>query len=169
MYTSQLENQLIISDIVDVMTQYVSIQLDIDETRVKAACIVAQNVDIRRLIGKVNLERCQGHEDLDPVPEADANLKELIIPPLCYYTYSRLLLMFQGNYTDSGYTLESEETEARNAAKSVSKEMKGIAATLMEDVLEFLEKENPNDETVDGAKRTPRVRVFGGKECRASN
>lgn len=166
MYTADLENQLILPDIADQMAQYVSIQLDIDDTKVKAACIVAQNIDIRRIIGKYNLLRC-----IDQGPtasDADKELKALLIPPLCYYTYARCLLMFQGTFTDSGYVLESSETEPRNAAKSVSKEMKGIAETLMMDVTDFLKLEDPSTES-PSSKATPRVRVFGGKENRASN
>lgn len=165
MYTSQTENQLIVPDIADAMQDYVSIQLDIDSTRVKASALVAQNLDIKRLIGKDNLARLIDNEDPS---EADETLKELIIPALCYFTYSRLLLLFQGNYTDSGYVLESDETEARNAAKSVAKEMKGVAESMMIEVMEFLEKESPGDQ-IDESKLTPRIRVFGGCERRASN
>ena len=166
MYNANLENQLIIPDIANAMVDYVSIQLDIDESKVKAACIVAQNIDIKRIIGKDNLERCIGQDT--ETPSADQELKALIIPPLCYYTYSRLLLMFQGVFTDSGYALESTETEPRNAAKSVSKEMKGIAETLMIEVTDFLKLESPGTEP-SSSKLTPRVRIFGGKENRASN
>ena len=166
MYTSQTENELIVSDIADVMQDYVSIQLDIDNTKVKAAALVAQKIDIKRIIGKDNILRCM--DITQDSSDADKELRDLIIPPLCYYTYSRCLLMFQGTFSDSGYILESDEVEARNAAKSVSKEMKGIAESMMLDVIEFLEKESPGVE-IDEKKLTPRIKVFGGKENRASN
>ena len=166
MYTSQAENQLIVTDIADVMQDYVSIQMDIDHTRVKAAALVAQNIDIKRIIGKENLLRCVGVDEGSST--GDRDLFDLVIPPLCYYTYSRCLLMFQGAYTDSGYVLEADGTESRNAAKSVAKEMKSIAETFMLEVTEFLEKENPNT-VADEKKLTPGIRVFGGKERRASN
>lgn len=166
MYSSVTENQLILPDIAAAMQDYVSIQLDIDDTKVKAGALVAQNIDIKRLIGKANLVRLVKQE----LTTKDRELKALIIPPLCYFTYSRCLLMFQGILTDSGYVIEgSNEAETRNAAKSVSKEMKGIAETFMQDVMEFLEEESPNDREIKKENMTPRIRVFGGKENRASN
>lgn len=165
MHASINENQLIIVDIVDAMADYVSIQIDIDETRVKAAEIVAQNVDIKRLIGKDNVDRCIGQTDASS--DADKELKALLIAPICYYTYARCLRMFQGNFSDSGYTIEGE-AEDRNAAKSASNEMSSIADTFMDDVLTFLEAEG-TDEDVDRTKVSPQVSVFGGEENRASN
>lgn len=161
MQASINENQLIIVDIVDVLQDHVSIQVDIDETKVKAAELVAQNVDIKRLIGKDNVDRC-----ISPTTDADNSLKALLISPLCYYTYSRCLRMFQGTFTDSGYTTEVE-AEDRNVAKSVANEMSSIADTFMDDVITFLEDEKDDD--VDRAKITPNIRIFGGEENRASN
>lgn len=147
-------------DIVDQMTQYVPLQPDIDEIKVKAASLLAQTVDIDRLIGEDALNRTIG----DNVTGADLELKKLLIPPLCYYTYSRLLLNFHGSYTDSGY--ENDELAAsRNEAKSASKEMKGVAAHLMQKVIAFLEEENPSLD-IDERKLTPRVSVIGGRESR---
>lgn len=165
MYSAKAENQLILPDIADAMQDYVSIQLDIDNSKVKAAALVAQNVDLKRLIGQDVLDRLIDQDD--ETPATDKALKDKIIPPLCYFTYSRCLLMFQGTFTDSGYTIE-DEGEARNAAKSVSKEMKGIAETLMLDIIDELEDEEPGEQ-FDKKKATPRVRVFGGCERRASN
>jgi hypothetical protein len=167
MHRSINENQLIIVDIVDVMTDYTSIQIDIDETKVKAAALVAQNVDIKRLITKVNLDRA-----INPATEAvqkakDDALIELLIPPLCYFTYARCLKMFQGTFTDSGYTTETEADD-RNAVKSTANEMRSIAETFMSDVIDFLEAEDPNTEAT-GDNITPSIRVFGGKEDRESN
>lgn len=169
MYSSRLEGKLILPDIADAMQDYVSIQLDIDNSKVKAAAIVAQDIDIKRVIGKENLQRVLPNIDIDEedIAEANKQLRELIIPALCYFTYSRCLLMFQGTFTDSGYMIETEG-EARNSAKSVSKEMKGIAETYMLEVIEFLQAEDPNTDTTQETL-TPRVRTFGGCERRASN
>lgn len=167
MYTSDLENQLIFPDITDQMQQYVSIQQDIDDTRVKAAALIAQNIDIERIIGEDNLARVIVSETNTEIVGEDLKLKRLLAAPLCYYTYSRLLISFQGNYTDSGY--ENDELAAqRNEAKSVSKEMKGVAEAFMQKVIKFLETENPST-PADSTKLTPRIRVFGGKESRSSN
>lgn len=171
MYDSTNENQLILNNIVDAMSDYVSIQLDIDDTKVKAAALVAQNLDIKKVIKKVNVERCiEGVVTTKSAEQVlkDKELRALVIPPLCYYTYSRCLLMFQGTFTDSGYTIE-DEGEARNAAKSVAREMKAIADTFMDDVLEFLEEEAETNEEVEPEKLTARIRTFGGKENRGSN
>lgn len=165
MYNSSTENQLIIHDIDYTMQDYVSIQLDIDNTKVKAAALVAQNIDIKRLIGKVNLERCINQTEASSA--ADQELKALIVPALCYFTFARCLRMFQGTFTDSGFILQDEGAGV-NTAKSVANEMKSIAEAYMQTVIEFLEDEDPNTEA-DKDKLSPRIRVFGGEENRASN
>ena len=136
MYKANLENRLISSEISDLMQDYVSIQLDIDDTKIRAAALVAQ-------------------------------LYELLIAPWSYYTYARCLTMFQGTFTDSGYSVEAE-AESRQAAKSVGQEMKAIGDSFMLLVTEYLETEDPNTKA-DDAKLAPRIRSFGGKENRASN
>ncbi len=68
MYNVNLENRLISSDIDDIMQDYVSIQLDIDNTKIKAAALVAQEMDIKRTIGAVNLERVVGIDAYTPTP-----------------------------------------------------------------------------------------------------
>lgn len=163
MYDAKLENQLIITNIVDTMVDYVSLQPDIDEAKVKAACIVAQKIDIDRVIGKVNVQRC-----ISPETEADDELLDLIIPTLCYFTYARLLKMFPGTFTDSGYVVESEAVDTKTA-KSLANEMSSIAEVFLTAVVEFLKEEDPNDEAVSDENINPRIRVFGGKERRASN
>tara|TARA_R110000744_G_scaffold261287_2_gene376066 strand:- start:1418 stop:1645 length:228 start_codon:yes stop_codon:yes gene_type:complete len=75
--------------------------------------------------------------------------------------------MFQGTFTDSGYSVEAE-AESRNAAKSVASEMKAIGDTFMLSVTEFLETENPNTDADDKLLNS-RIRTFGGSENRASN
>lgn len=163
MYNVNLENQLIIVNIVDALIDHTSIQIDIDSTKIKAAELVAQNLDLKKVISQTNLNRC-----IDPQNEADEALKTLIISPLCYYTYARCLKMFQGTFTDSGFMIEGD-AENRYTAKSVSNEMKSIGDAMMEPVIDFLDVESPNDESVDEAKITSRVRTFGGNETRASN
>ena len=168
MYDVSLENRLISPDITNLMQDYVSIQLDIDSTKIKAAAMVAQEIDITRVITKANLDRVIGFDIYDDAnSDADISLYQLIVAPWCYYTYARCLTMFQGTLTDSGYSIETE-AESRNAAKSVSQEMKSIGDSFMLLVTEFLEGEDPNTEA-DDTKLSPRIRTFGGKENRSSN
>lgn len=168
MYSAGLENKLISSDVSEIMQDYVSIQLDIDNTKIKAAALVAQEMDLKRIIGSVNLNRVVGLDIYDEtIAAADLSLRELILAPWCYYTYARCLSMFQGTFTDSGFATEAEAA-SKDAAKSVANEMRGIGDTFMIPVVEFLELEDP-DTVADDAKLTPRIRTFGGKENRASN
>lgn len=168
MYSAGLENKLISSDVSEIMQDYVSIQLDIDNTKIKAAALVAQEMDLKRIIGSVNLNRVVGLDIYDEtIAAADLSLRELILAPWCYYTYARCLSMFQGTFTDSGFATEAEAA-SKDAAKSVANEMRGIGDTFMIPVVEFLELEDP-DTVADDAKLTPRIRSFGGKENRASN
>jgi len=160
MFNSSNENNLIVTDIVDVMQDYCSIQLDIDSTRAKAAQLVAQNIDLKRLVGKDTLDRC-----IDPQTDADNELVELIIPPLCYYTYSRVLRLFQGNLTDSGFVVETD-AESRDASRTQANEIYSIAEVYMQEVIAFLDAETPNDK-IDQDKMTPSIRVFGGGESRS--
>ncbi|AGH56722.1 structural protein [Cellulophaga phage phi19:2] len=166
MYKAVTENQLIISDIASVMSDYTSIQIDIDERKVKAAALVAQRIDIKRLVNQSVLDRLidVGQEYSD----TDQQLLELIIPPLCYYTYYRCLLMFQGTFTDSGYVYESE-AESRNAAKSVANQMKSIGDDFMLEVEKFLNAEKPSSDDNISRKVSSNVRVFGGEEFRGNN
>lgn len=168
MYDVSLESRLISSDIADMMQDYVSIQLDIDTTKIKAAALVAQEIDIARVITKANLDRVIDLDIYDEtIPEADLSLRALVIAPWCYYTYARCLTMFQGTFTDSGYAVESEATD-KDAAKAVANEMKSIGDSFMLLVTEFLETEDSST-LADDSKLAPRIRVMGGKENRASN
>lgn len=163
MQNVKLTNQLIVSDIATTMLDYVSLQPDIDKTKIDAAAIVAQNIDIKRIIGKDNLLRC-----IAPTADADKELEELIIPTLCYFTYARLLKMFQGTFTDSGYIKEGEAIDI-NMAKSTAAQMSVIAESYLQEAVDFLKLENPNDENVSEENINPRIRSFGGKESRGSN
>ena len=162
MYSSNLENQLIVIDIADALRDYCSIQLDLDDTKVKAASIIAQRLDIGRVIGNDNILRC-----IEPATREDEALRELVIPALCYFTYSRLLTLFQGTLTESGYSTEPGADE-KNMAKSVATDIKTVGEAFLTDVVDFLKAENPNT-GADEARLTPRVRVFGGEERRGSN
>lgn len=166
MYSSKLENQLIFPDIADIMEQYVSIQRDIDEIKVKAACIMAQKIDIKRLIGSTNLLRVIEQEGVE-MSDADLELKDLLEAPVSYFTYYRLLMSFHSSYSDSGF--ETDETGAsRNEAKSVAKEIHSVGEVFMEDVITFLDAESP-DSPIDQSKLSASIRVFGGCETRSSN
>lgn len=57
MYNSHLENQLLMPDVADALQNYVSIQIDIDDTKIKAAAYAAQRIDIQRVIGQENLNQ----------------------------------------------------------------------------------------------------------------
>jgi len=163
MQNVSLEQQLILVDIADRMLDYVSLQPDIDETKVKAATIAAQRVDIERLIGKEHVQSC-----FDPQTELDEQLIVLITPPLCYFTYSRMLKLFPGTFTESGYVVEGAASSI-GTSKSAANEAASTAEVFMEDVFDFLELNYPNDEEVKPENKTPNIRVFGGKEFRASN
>ena len=163
MYNSSLENRLISPDITNILQDYVSIQIDIDSTKIKSAALVAQEVDVKRVIKKANLDRC-----VDPQTPEDAALRELVIPAWCFFTYNRALKMHQGNLTDSGFMIEPEATD-RNVAKSVATEHASIADAFMQDVIEFLEAEGADGASEMESKLSPKIRTFGGKECRSSN
>ena len=168
MYSSRNENRLIVTDICSVMQDYVSIQVDIDETKVKAAALIAQDLDITRIIGRENVERCVEPDTGWPETEvgvANQALRELVIPALCYYTYSRLLKGFQGTFTESGLSVEKDSTDT-NVSKSQANEHQSIAEAYLQYAIDFLKAENPNDVKVDVKKLTPSIRVFGGRENR---
>lgn len=166
MYRGINEVKLLRPDIADLLQDYTSIQLDIDDKRVKSAALIAQNIDIERVIGKGVLSRfvCVDESELS---DEDRCIYEYLIPAWCYFTYSRLLLMFHGSFSDSGFEIDSEGTD-RNIAKSVSKEHKSVAEHYMEKVIECLPSTDC-EKVQQKNKLTPRVRVFGGKENRASN
>lgn len=160
-----LEEKLIFQDINDIMQDYTSIQPDIDDQRVKAACLLAQNVDIKRLIGQNNIDRC-----LNPTTDFENELVEKIEPPICYYTYARLLNSFQGSYSESGYSVE-ELALATAETKRLSNEIRSIAEEYMKEVLILLKDESDTDDDSDihDDKLVSSIHVMGGRESRASN
>lgn len=166
MYNPSNTKKLIVVSIAQTMIDYTSIQCDIDETKIQAAELTAQLIDLKRLIGKENVDRCIDPINLEKEPsEADTKLRELIIPALCHYTYSRLLKMFPGTFTDAGYIIEKESSD-KNVTTTVSNEYKAIAESLMDEVFDFLKKENPLTREVKTENLTPSIRTFGGKEFR---
>lgn len=169
MYNSNNTKKLIIVDIAQALIDYVSIQPDIDESKIQAAELGAQTMDLERLIGEENVLRC-----IDPtnrtgtIPEADTNLRELVIPALCYFTYSRLLLMFPGTFTDGGYIVDKEASD-KNVTTSTSNQYASMGEVFMKKVFKFLDLETPNSEVVKPENLTPGIRTFGGEEYRATN
>ena len=165
MNSISLENSLISPDVVDLMQDRISVQLDIDQTRVKAAAHIAQTVDLARVIGRANVERC-----INPATDADDTLKELVIPAWLFYTNARMLKMFNGTLTDSGYVVsEDAERGAKQAAKD-SEESYSVAEVYLELALDFLDSETPEtSDDIDRTTLTPKINVFGGQENRASN
>lgn len=159
-----LENLLISVDIVDLLQDYVGIQLDIDSTKVKAAAMVAQKIDLKRTIGTDNVTRCR-----EPQNEADEALRDLVIPAWCYYTYSRSLKMFNGTLTDSGYVLSEDAEKAQSAAKKTAESHYSVAEVFIIEAIDFINAESTTDEDIDEGVLTPKIRVFGGQENRASN
>jgi len=169
MYNSNNTQKLIVVNIAQALIDYCSIQPDIDPSKIQAAELVVQQLDLKRLIGKANVDRCIDPVNRDPAPsEADLALRELVVPALCYFTYSRLLRMFPGTFTDSGFIIDKEASDKAVTA-NVSNEHAAIAESFMKEVFEFLESETPNDKEVKPDNLTPRIRTFGGKEFRASN
>tara|TARA_R110002073_G_scaffold148366_4_gene301522 strand:+ start:25593 stop:26090 length:498 start_codon:yes stop_codon:yes gene_type:complete len=165
MNSIDLENSLILPDVCDLMQDRLSIQLDIDPTRVKAAAHIAQTVDLARVIGKVNVERC-----INPSTTADETLKELVIPAWLFYTNARMLKMFNGTLTDSGYIVSEDAERGAKQASKDAEESYSVAEVYLESALDFLDAETPTaSDDIDRTKLTPKIRVFGGQENRGSN
>lgn len=168
MYNPELTKKLIVVDIAQALIDYTSIQADIDQSKIQTAELIAQRVDLKSLIGQANVDRC-----IDPInrtrtiPPEDIQLRELVIPAIAYFTYSRLLRMFPGTFTDSGYIIEKEASD-KGVTTNVSNEYRAIAETFMEEVFVFLKTESPNDTKVKKENLTPSIRVFGGNEYRGN-
>ena len=161
MYNIINETNLLLPDIAQRLGDYVGIQPDVDETRVKAASLVAQDLDLKpsmKTSNKIdNWSRC--FEDGSNYSEA---LYDLVVPALCFFTYARLVTMFQANYTDSGTSVE-EGSLTINEARSVSKQYRAIGESYLGEIIEFLKEESSDTEaTMDTSVR--RVRGFGGNE-----
>lgn len=162
MYNPELELSLLLPDIADRLSDYVGIQLDVDDTRIKAACLVAQDLDIKFVITNDNWDRCFEDTNENEDVEYSEDLYKLVIPALCYFTYSRLVSMMQGSYSDSGMSVEAGALSI-GEAKSASKQYRAIGETYLGKVVDWLEGEDTTTEaTMD--KSILRVRAFGGSE-----
>lgn len=151
---------LMVDSIVDSLVAYTSVQPDLDPRKANAAAEIAQKLDVGRIIGKENLDRC-----INPLTEADSTLLALVLPAFCFFTYSRLLRMFPGTFTDGGYIIEADSSD-KSVTKTVSNEHSSIAEAYLQDAMDFLKLETPNGTEVKYEKMTPRIRVFGGGENR---
>ena len=157
MYNPQNELKLLLPDIADRLTDYAGIQLDVDDTRIKSACLVAQDLDVKSTITEDNWNRCFSEDN-----SYSEELFDLVIPALCFFTYARIVSMMQGSYTDSGMTVE-EGAISINEAKSAAKQYRAIGESYLGKVVTWLEDENGSTEaTMDNSVR--RVRSFGGEE-----
>lgn len=169
MYNPNLVKKLIIVDIAQSLIDYCSIQPDIDESKIQAAELTVQMVDLKRLIGQDNVTRCIDPVSLiTPPPQADIDLRELILPAVAFFTYAKLLKLYPGTFTDSGYIIEKEASD-RNVTTQVSNDYYAIAESFMDEVFKFLETETPNNTVIKPEDMTPSIRVFGGEEFRATN
>jgi len=155
------QNRIIIEDIVPAMIEWCSIQPDIDEAKVRAANVVAQKMDLESVIGATNIDRCVGLTISSPAQ--DIALKELLIPVICFYTFSRLLKLFPGTFTDSGYIVESGASD-KNITRHTANDFSDTAKVFLQDVLDFLAVESPQNEIEIALNVKKRVRVIGGQE-----
>tara|TARA_R110002050_G_scaffold110487_1_gene222792 strand:- start:1223 stop:1753 length:531 start_codon:yes stop_codon:yes gene_type:complete len=162
MYNSKLENSLLLPDISSRLTDFVGIQLDVGDTRVKSACLIAQDLDVKKVIGADNWQRC--FEDDENYSE---DLFDLVVPALSFLTYSRLVALMQGNYTDSGMSVE-EGALSIDEAKSASTQYRAIGESYLGEVVDFLKAENPSS-SASMDKSVLRIRSFGGDEGRGTN
>lgn len=168
MYNSENENDLIVNDVVQVVRDYVGVQPDINDQKLKSCWWTAQELDVDRVLCKIEpnwKERC-----LETATPADEKLKRLLVPALANYCYARALGRHQGTLTDGGYMVEKEATDL-NTSKSASNNFKADAEEFMVKVINFISSENPNTSKDEDAKAklTPSIRVIGGQEWRASN
>lgn len=164
MFDPRNENRIITHDVVQTLRDYVGVQPDINEQKIKAGWLIAQDLDVMRVIGIDPIKRC-----LEPKNDADEMLKFIVLQACSFFCYARLLKMFQGMLTEGGFHIEKEATD-RNTAKSTASEFEATGASYLKAVISFLEDENPKLKEKDlDAKLTPTVRVFGGREYRASN
>lgn len=161
MYSSNLENQLIIHDIEDVMQDFVPIQFDIDSRKLKAAQKLAIDLELTKFISREDIARVIDLDE-DTASEADKNLLEILIAPLCHYTYEKLLTYFQGSMYEAGYATE-DQAASRDEAKNAAAQANSFGNQYMVAVVEFLKLENPNTEATKESKR-PSVSTIGGKE-----
>jgi len=161
MYAGANENKIVVIDITDTLTDHCPIQPDIDEKKIKAAQLLAQNIDLKRVIGKENVERC-----VVPVTPEDEELREKIIPALCWFTYSRLTRQYSVTFTDGGMDSEGLDMLEIKRQADIAND---TAETYLKDVVEELEEQKVEGYSEMDEKMVPKIRTFGGEEWRASN
>lgn len=160
------EIKVIIPDILPEMMKWCSIQPDIDETKLRAANVIAQRLDIKEVIGQVNIDRCI---DLtEESPEKDLKLRSLLAPAICFFTYSRLLKLFPGTFTDSGYTIDKEASD-KNVTRHTANDYSDTAVVFLKDALDYLALENPTSANAMEKKVFKRIRTIGGRESIGSS
>ena len=165
MYSSNLENELIIIDIEDVLQDFVSIQFDIDSTKLKAAQKLAIDLELTKFMSRENIDRCI--DQPDDASEADKNLLKLVVPALCHFTYEKCLTYFQGALYDAGWSTENQ-VSSRAEAKNQSVLANSFGNQYMQSVVKFLEEENPNADTTIVESR-PSTQAIGGEEYWGKN
>ena len=164
MYRGINEQDLIIPDIVDVMVDYVPVQNDLDESVAKAAQLLAISLDIEPIIGEENVQRA-----IEPQDEMDDKLQSLLIPTTCYFTYSRLVGNFDGSFNDSGFNTDVDKDLIDHMGRQANK-WSSIGTASLVKAIKWLEEEGKTNETdLKPEKVTSGIRVFGGRESRASN
>lgn len=161
------EQLLVFPDIADIMHDYVPIQYDITTEKVKAAALLTQRVDLFRLIGQKWLDCVTipfEHGDDDSVLESDdvRMVRQLLEAPYVFYTYSRLVLLYNHSFTESGTVLEEGAIDF-NESKKISNHWKSVADTLMEDVLVFIKEMRDNDKDIHPNEVSSGVIVIGGE------
>lgn len=164
MYSTSNTDKLIVINIAQAMIDYTSIQPDINDTKIQAALLMAQNLDLKKLIGQANIIRCY-ESTLGAASDADKALRELLLAPLAYFTFSRMLKMFPGTLTDGGYHVDKEGSD-KNVTTQTANEYYAVGTEFMDDVFDFLKAESPTDQNVKPENVTPSIRVFGGEEWR---
>tara|TARA_R110002051_G_scaffold27590_1_gene66215 strand:- start:447 stop:950 length:504 start_codon:yes stop_codon:yes gene_type:complete len=167
MYSSNLENELIIWDIENVLQDFVPIQYDIDSKKIKASQKLAIDLELTKFISKTDIARVVDMDE-DSASDADKELLQLITPALCHFTYEKVLTYFQGSVYDAGYSTENENTASRAEAKNAAAQANSFGNQYMMAVIDFLKAENPNTDATKENKR-PSVETFGGGEHWGTN
>ena len=168
MYSIALEDRLILPDVRDVMADVASLQLDMDDQKIKGIALVAQDLDLKRILnsnGEDNLSRC-----INPQTDEDDTLRDLVIMPWIYYTYARCLKMTTGALTEAGCVVEKTVLDSKELIDEAYNTYYSIADAYMAGVIDHLNDETETDvDVVAEDVLVPRIRVFGGEENRSSN
>jgi hypothetical protein len=135
MYNSNSDEKLISVDIVEIMHEKCSVQMDIGEDRIKASALIAQDLDLGSVMTDDQISRSR-----DPDGEKDNALRDLVIPAWCFYTYARCIALNIGSFTESGYVVDKDAKDMEILEKT-EKSIVSIAHRYLDKVNEFL-KEN---------------------------